>query len=153
VGDTLKITYVDEINTTRSARVATDTASVVETVVPTPTPTPTPTVTPSITPTPVVCDAEKLSVSPISLKLKRNKSGDVTVTVTGADGCAVEGETVTATINKAGRKLIEISSTEEDTNSQGEAAFEIEALNKTGVAQVKFKAGNLRKTLKVSVKK
>src|SRR3990167_2231716 len=104
VGDTLKITYVDEINTTGSARVVTDTASVVEAVVPTPTlsPLPSPAVTPSITPTPVACKAEKMELSPKELELKIKKRGSVRVILTGEDNCLVEGEVVHATISKAG---------------------------------------------------
>jgi len=155
VGDTLKITYVDEINTTGSARVVTDTASVVEAAVPTPTlsPLPSPAVTPSITPTPVACEAEKMELSPKELELKIKKSSSVRVILTGEDNCLVEGEVVHATISKAGRKRIKISSIEEDTNSRGEATFKIKALNKAGVARVKFKAGKLTKTLKVKVKR
>lgn len=50
-GDTLKITYIDEVNTTLSSRTVTDTASVVEAATPIPTPTFTPTLTPAVTQT------------------------------------------------------------------------------------------------------
>jgi hypothetical protein len=155
VGDTLMITYVDEINTTGSARVVTDTASVVEAVVPTPTlsPLPSPAITPSITPTPVACEAKKMELSPKGLELKIKKSSSVRVILTGEDNCLVEGEVVHATISKAGRKRIKISSIAESTNSQGKATFKIKTLNKAGVARVKFKAGKLTKTLKVKVKR
>ena len=61
VGDTLKITYIDEINTTGSLRAVTDTASVATAVTPTPTPSVVPTLspspTPSASPTPSLCEA------------------------------------------------------------------------------------------------
>ncbi len=142
-GDTLKVTCVDEVNTTGSARVLTVTASVVESVVPTPTLTP--------SPTPVVCEAVKMELSPKTLKLKIQKSRYVRVILTGENNCPVEGEVVSTAVSTAGKELIKISLTEEDTNSQGEATFKIKALNKTGFARVKFKAGNLSKTLKVRV--
>jgi len=135
VGDTLKVTCVDEVNTTGSARELTVTASVVESVVP----------------TPVVCEAVKMEVSPKALKLKIQKSRYVRVTLTGENNCPVEGEVVSAAVSKADKKIIKISSTEENTNSQGEATFKINALKKIGVARVKFEAGNLRVTLKVRV--
>ena len=85
--------------------------------------------------------------------LNKNEKGTITVILTGKNNCLVEGEVVHATISKAGRKHIKISSIAEDTNSQGEATFKIKALNKAGVARVKFKAGKLTKTLKVKVKR
>jgi len=48
-GDTLTITYVDEVNTTGSSRTVKDTASVMAAGSPIPTPTPTPTPTPDTT--------------------------------------------------------------------------------------------------------
>jgi hypothetical protein len=48
-GDTLKITYLDEVNTTGSSRTVTDTALVTEAI---PTPTPSPTGSPGPSPTP-----------------------------------------------------------------------------------------------------
>ncbi|HHT9113206.1 MAG: carboxypeptidase regulatory-like domain-containing protein [Planctomycetes bacterium] len=108
--------------------------------------------TPTVTPTPV-CEPEAISVSPTSLTLKRNKSGDVTVTVTGADDCAVEGETVTATINSAGKKRISVSPTSDSTDENGQVTFTITAKKKTGSARVTFKAGSVKKSMTVKVRK
>jgi len=110
--------------------------------------------TPTVTPTPTeVCEPESISVSPTSLSLKRKKSGEVTVTVTGEEGCLVEGETVTATINAAGKKRISISPTSSTTDSDGQATFTITAKNKTGNARVTFKAGDVKKSMTVKVRK
>ncbi|MDO8094963.1 MAG: Ig-like domain-containing protein, partial [Candidatus Brocadiales bacterium] len=95
VGDTLKITYNDEVNTTRSSRAVTDTASVVEAV----TPTPTPTITPEVSPTPTATPTETSTVTPTATAtatvtptltatatpviLTGNIAGRVTNTVTG----------------------------------------------------------------------
>jgi len=67
------------------------------------------------------------------------------------DGCAVEGETVTATINKAGKKRISISPTSAMTDGNGEAAFTITARKKTGMAKVYFNAGSLNTSITVMV--
>ena len=138
-GDTLRITYIDEINTTGFPRIVTDTASVNAAVTPTLTPTPT------ATATPIPCEPRSISASPPkSLTLKRNASGDVTVTVAG-DDCASEGETVTATTNKAGEKRISISPASDTTDENGEAEFTITAKDKTGNARITFKADRVKK--------
>ena len=99
------------------------------------------------------CEATAIIVSPGSLTLKRMASGDVTVAVTGVDGCLVEGETVTAAINKAGKKRISISPTSAMTDGNGEAAFTITARNKTGSAKVYFNVGSLNTSITVRVNK
>ena len=109
---------------------------------------------PTVTPTPTeICEPEAVSVSPTSLKLKRKKSGTVTVTVTGDAGCLVDGETVTATINSAGKKRISVSPTSDSTDEDGQATFTITAKNKTGNARVTFKAGDAKKSMTVKVRK
>jgi hypothetical protein len=181
VGDTLEITYIDEINTTGSSRIVTDTASVVEASTPAPTTTPTaiatatpvtsptppatlpsptppatlpptlPPITPLVTPTPAVCEPEAVTAFPSMITLKRKKSKDVTVTVTGEDGCAVEGETVTATTTAAGRKVVKVSPESETTDIDGQVVFTIIAKNKTGKAAVKFKVKGVSTQAKVKV--
>ena len=100
------------------------------------------------------CNAKKISVSEKTLTLKRKESKNVTVTLTGNDGCLSEGKTVTASINKAGQKRITISSTSTAVDSNGQAVFTITANNKkTGKAKVTFKSGNLKKSLTVKVTK
>jgi len=108
--------------------------------------------TPTVTPTPV-CDApEAISVSPTSLSLKRKKSGDVTVTVT-CDDEGLEGQDVTATINAAGKKRISITPKRATTDASGAATFTITAKKKTGRARVTFKAGSVKKSMTVKVRK
>ena len=115
VGDTLKITYNDEVNTTRSSRAVTDTASVVEAVTPTPTPTitpevsptptTTPTETPSETPTATVTATATPTPPPTPAILTGNIAGRVTDAVTGdgINGAIISmiGQTVatTGTVN------------------------------------------------------
>ena len=86
------------------------------------------------------------------LNSQKKTSSDVTVTVTGANGCAVEGESVTATINSAGNKRISISPSSGETDENGQAIFTITA-KKTGNARVTFSAGDLRESILVKVTK
>ena len=113
----------------------------------TPSPSPTPTHSPA------VCVAEQIEVSPNILSIKRKKSATVTVSVKGKDNCPVEGETVTATINKGGQKRISISPLSQTTDENSQATFAITAGKKTGNARVVFRAGSLKKALIVKVKK
>ena len=76
----------------------------------------------------------------------------MTVTVTGEDGCVVEGETVTAKINAAGKKRISISPTSATTDENGEATFTIYATKKTGNAMVSFRTGSLKEIITVRVR-
>lgn len=100
------------------------------------------------------CNAKKISVSEKTLTLKREESKNVTVTLTGNDGCLSEGKIVTTSINKAGQKRITISSTSTAVDSNGQAVFTITANNKkTGKAKVTFGSGKLKKSLTVKVTK
>lgn len=129
---------------------------------PTPTPNPSPTVTPSptlppiptptVSPAPTVCEAESISVSLSKLTLREKKSGEVTVTVKGKDGCAVEGEAITVELNKKSKKNIHVSSESEVTDENGEAVFTVTA-KKKGNATITFKANGLSTKLKVIVRK
>lgn len=94
-----------------------------------------------------------MTVSPNKLMLKRNKSGKVTVAVTGEDDCLVEGEAITATISNACQKRISISQASEVTDENGQAEFTINALKKTGNAIVSFTSGSLKKVLIVKIRK
>ena len=146
VGDTLKITYIDEINTTGFTRIVTDTASVKTAVTPTPTPT--------ATATPIPCEPESISADPAkSLTLLREAEGEVAVTVSGDDGdCQAAGVTVTATTTTAGAKRISISPASDTTDANGEVVFTMTAKDKKGNARVTFKADGVKKPLRYTVK-
>jgi len=152
-GDTLLIRYIDEINTTGSLRAVTDTASVATAVTPTPIPTVVPTLSPSPSPTPSVCEAESITVSPRKLTLKKKQSKEVSVTLTGENDCPVEGETVTATVRKGDKKRVSVTSSAV-TDADGVATFTITGKKTTDDnAKVTFKAGSLKKTITVKVRK
>ena len=68
-------------------------------------------------------------------------------------GDVVAGETVTATINAAGKKRIKISPASAITDPSGAATFTITAKKQTGNARVTFKAGDVKKSQKVRVQK
>lgn len=103
--------------------------------------------------TSVTCTASSVSVSPTKLTLKRKKSGDVTVSVTGKDACPVEGEKVTATVSASGKKLIAVSPTSAETDDEGNATFTVKAKTSTGNAKVTFGSGKLKKSMTIKVKK
>ena len=129
----------------------TSTATPTPTEVPTVTLTPLP--TPTATPTPGVCEPLRIRLEPRSLSLNQEEVDEVTVTVTGKGGCPVEGETVTATIDKAGTKIISVSPISNVTDANGQAIFKITSTAKTGRAKVVFSVGRLKKSLIVRVRK
>ena len=97
----------------------------------------------------ITCDSAKLS-------FKKEEIRDVTVTVTGdtefENYCAVEGLTVTAIINNAGKKCISILPKSTSTDENGQATFTITA-KRVGNARVIFKAGSLKKSIIVKVRR
>lgn len=106
---------------------------------------------PTVTPTPE-CEIESIDTSPKTLKLKREESGDVTVTVTCADGSPIVSEMVTAKI-KLGKKCISVSPLSAYTDTNGQAVFTVAAKNKTGNSKVTFKANSLKELVIVKVRK
>ncbi|MEP9410109.1 MAG: hypothetical protein HRF42_01665 [Candidatus Brocadia sp.] len=107
---------------------------------------------PTVTPTPV-CEAESIEASPKTLKLKREESSNVTVTVTGSEGCPVVTEMVTAKI-KSGKRRISVTPLSQNTDAGGEAIFTIKATKKTGNAKVKFEvASGLKTAVTVKVRR
>src|SRR3990167_987236 len=119
---------------------------------PTATPLSTPSVTPISTATPV-CVATSIIVSPTKLRLSKKASSEVTVKITGEDGCSVEGEIVMATIGASGKKRISVSPASQLTNENGQAIFTITAKKKIGKARVAFHAAGQTKSILVTVKK
>ena len=91
-----------------------------------------------------------IAVSPTKLSLKRGQRGEVDVTVTDGEGLPFEGVTVTATINKAGKRYISIINSSTYTDANGNAIVGIIA-KKAGSARVTLKAGSVKKTIIVKV--
>ncbi len=94
------------------------------------TPTPTP------TPTPVTCDVAAAIDAPASVALVKGESTEVTVTVTGEDGCAVVGDKVKATSKDTG--IATVSPSKVTTDANGQATFTITGTGK-GSAKITFK--------------
>lgn len=92
-----------------------------------------------------------ITTDPNKLYLSREESSDVTVTVTGEYDSPSEGETINATVNKAGKKRISVSPSGNITDANGQALFTITAKKKKGTAKVKFKTDCLKKSLTVKV--
>ena len=150
-GDALTAGCTDEINTSGAPREVTAVSRVVS-LEPTPTPATTPTPIPSPTSSPVECTAGKMALSPGKLNLRRNESGEATVTVTGTNGCPVEGKLAAAKVSK-GRKLVSVSPASRKTDADGQAVFTIKAKKKTGSARVTFRVEEFKKSMSVTVKK
>ena len=103
-------------------------------------------------PPPPVCEAETITISPPVLTLKKKTRGDVVVAVTGADGCAVEGTLISATVS-SGKKRITVSPSSGETDENGLAVFTITAKKKTGKAEVTFQADDLESLMTIKVRK
>ena len=99
------------------------------------------------------CEARKITAFPGRLILKKREGREVVVTITGTDACPVEGETVQATMGKSGKNYVKVLPKSNQTGSNGQAIFTVNAKNRTGRTKITFKAGDLKKTLSVKVKK
>jgi hypothetical protein len=110
----------------------------------------TPTPTSTVTPVPE-CETGSIAVFPKKMVLKRGKSGEVTVTLKGKNGCSTEGKIVEAAVSKTGIKRISITPESQETDENGEAKFIITARNKAGNAKVTFREGILKKSFIVKV--
>ena len=98
-----------------------------------------------------MCEAESIEV-PNFLTLKIKKVGKLNVKVTGADGCPVEGQLVTATVNAAGKKRLSVQRSN-TTDENGEATFTIVTKNKLGMARIRFLTGDISSESSVKVVK
>ncbi len=123
---------------------------------PTPSPSPEPTPSPSPTPTPCTptqCKLKKITTAKNPPYLVQGESGTITVTLSAKKGCIPACETVRAKVVAGGKKLA-ISPESQVTDSSGVAEFTMTAAaDKKGVATVRFKAGKLKKDVRVKVKK
>ena len=135
------------------------TVTVVPTLSPPPTLPPIPTPAVSIAPTPVgtatpgECTAESMSLSSNNLRLKMQKSKEVTITVTGSDGCLVEGDIVGAKIDKFDRKYVLVLPKRATTDANGQARFKIKAKKTKGNTTVSFTCEEIKETIAVNVVK
>ena len=100
-----------------------------------------------------MCELKSITALPSAFKLKRSKSHDVTVKLIGENGCPVADKDVTVKINKAGKKCVTVSPASATTEASGAAMFTIQAKKVIGRARVTFKAGSLKKSIVVKVKK
>ncbi|MDO8095059.1 MAG: SBBP repeat-containing protein, partial [Candidatus Brocadiales bacterium] len=99
------------------------------------------------------CAAAAIEASPNELTLKKKQSDEVTVTVTGEDGCPVEGDTVKAKVEGDGNQYIKVSPKKQKTDANGQAMFTIKAKDKAGNALVIFRDGSLNTQVSVKVVK
>ena len=86
------------------------------------------------------------------MSLKTKKSKEVTVTVTGSNGCFVEGDVVEAKIDKSGKKYVAVSPKRARTDANGQARFKIRA-KKKGCATMTFICEEMEETVTVKVAK
>jgi len=98
------------------------------------------------------CEVGEITLSENKLTLSVGTSKDVTVTLTGKDGCIPEGVTIKTEINTAGRKRISVSPENVRANDSGDPTFIITA-KKKGSALLTFKSDGMKKKLIVKVKK
>ncbi|MBF8278457.1 MAG: hypothetical protein HW390_3530 [Candidatus Brocadiaceae bacterium] len=98
------------------------------------------------------CIAESITAAPKKLTIRKTWNDKITITVTGAENCPVEGVTVTATINGNGKRLIAVSPSSQETDANGQAVFSITAKDRKGTAVIKFKVNGLNKVVTVQVK-
>ena len=169
-GDALTASFYDETTTTGSPQLVADTCSVAALTVPTAspaftpaTPVPSPSITPaatapvpSPTPTAGVCgDAEKITVSPDALYLEKGEEGQVTVMVTDADGCGIEGVRVKRKITTSNNKKINAKPSNRKTDAEGKAVFTIKAKKQCKKdnceATASFKANGVTEDAEVTV--
>jgi len=94
--------------------------------------------------------ATAITSSPSEFTIPWGDNTEVTVTVTGEDGCAVIGDKVKATSNNT--HIATVSPSKVTTNANGQATFTI-AGNAKGSAKVKFResTANLRTKVNVEV--
>lgn len=97
------------------------------------------------------CETDDIEADPKKLKLKVGKSTEVTLTLTGEDGCLVEGESITVKLNSSGKRRVSISPSKLTSDENGNASFTATA-NAKGKAKITAKAGSSKVKIKVKVK-
>ncbi|HHT9106707.1 MAG TPA: hypothetical protein ACFYD7_12675, partial [Candidatus Wujingus californicus] len=96
-------------------------------------------------------NAIDIEANPTEMTLNTKASNTVTVTVTGLDGCPVEGDTVKAKVDNNSENYVKVSPKKQTTNASGQAEFNITAKSKAGDAIVTFKDGSLSTQVTVTV--
>ena len=94
-----------------------------------------------------------MELSTYNLRLKKQKSKEVTITVTGSDGCLVEGDIVGAKIDKFDRKYVLVLPKRATTDANGQSRFKIKARKTKGKATVSFTCEEIEETITVKVRK
>ena len=143
-GETVEISYIDEVNTTGSSRTVTDTAVVRSATIPTPTPeaspTPAPTLPPLPTPAPTLPPLPTPQVSPNPIQ-----EGIVFGIVNDQDEQPLKGVTVTI-VGANGRSPLQ-NSTETDEDGY----YEFRGLSQGTYALTYAKEGFLAQTQDISL--
>ncbi|MDQ1273556.1 MAG: hypothetical protein QG591_2186 [Planctomycetota bacterium] len=98
------------------------------------------------------CEVAEVDAEPEPLKLLREESEEVTVTLTCGDGSPSADKLVTVEV-KGGKKRVNVTPANALTNENGQATFTITATTKTGDAKVQFKHQNLNDNVTVKVRK
>lgn len=98
-------------------------------------------------------NATSIEANPTEMTLDTKARDTVTITVTGEDGCPVEGDTVKVKVEEDGDQYVKVSSKKQKTDANGQAVFTIKAKNKEGSAIVTFKDGSLSTQVTVTVTK
>jgi hypothetical protein len=97
------------------------------------------------------CDVAKaITSSPSAVTVLKGTSTEITLTVTGANGCAVVGDKVKATSNNT--SIATVSPSKATTDANGQVKFTITG-NARGSAKVKFReyTANLKTKVNVEV--
>lgn len=98
------------------------------------------------------CEVAEVDAEPEPLKLLREESEEVTVTLTCGDGSPSANKLVSVDV-KGGKKRVNVTPANALTNENGQATFTITATTKTGDAKVQFKHQNLNDNVTVKVRK
>ena len=97
------------------------------------------------------CETDDIEADPKKLKLTVGDSTEVTLTLTGEDGCLVEGESITVKLNSSGKRRVSISPSKLTSDEDGKASFTATGTAK-GKAKITVKAGSSKVKIKVKVK-
>ena len=95
------------------------------------------------------CVPSKMKADRSVISIKKGKSKDVIITLSGENGCKPEGEKVKAEVTD-GTSFITLNQTETETDGDGNATFQITA-NNAGRAKVQFSNDKLDQQIEVKI--